>query len=246
VNFCHTHHCCVTDILTNSLRASRPHTHLSSEHYAKKLLHYAVISFPSSLGCFHFIKTLGIMPQYQFSPLSQKANIIRLLRLLPSRDQLADLQCELFEYTIQESDMVHQPYEALSYTWGHKGTLPRIIVDEQDLAVTQNLHTALYHLRHRQLPRLLWVDAVCINQDDRKEKEHQIQFMPVIYAKASRVLIWLGEAEAEDNINVMFESMRIAGEKRVKPSDMEQFQESVQRLLKRPWFQRIWVRRQNL
>jgi hypothetical protein len=84
------------------------------------------------------------MLQYRFSLLSQNANIIRLLRLLPSTDQLADLQCELFEYTLQESDMVHRPYEALSYVWGCEKTLQSIIVDKRYLAVTQNLRTTLY------------------------------------------------------------------------------------------------------
>jgi hypothetical protein len=55
------------------------------------------------------------MAQYNFSPLSREANFIRLLRILPSQDKDANLECELLEYALQESDTAYQPYEALSY-----------------------------------------------------------------------------------------------------------------------------------
>jgi hypothetical protein len=38
----------------------------------------------------------------------------------------------------------------------------------------------------------LWVDALSINQNDAKEKGHQIRQMGEIYKRAARVLIWLG------------------------------------------------------
>jgi hypothetical protein len=188
------------------------------------------------------------MPPYRYSSLSHKHSIIRLLRLLPSKDEPENLRCELLEYTLRESDTAYHPYEALSYVWGSEKKPKSITIiddqkDDQELAVTQNLYTALLHLRDHEIPRIIWADAVCINQANEEEKEHQIQFMAAIYAKASRVIVWLGEAQ--DESDRALESIRIAGEKSVEPSNTELFEQAILQLLERPWFCRIWVRKQK-
>jgi hypothetical protein len=181
------------------------------------------------------------MHQYdRYSSLSQKANVIRLLRLLPSKDGPRHLQCELFDYHSRESDTINHPYEALSYVWGSEDTPQSIIIDDQELAITQNLYTVLLRLRNRDIPRIIWVDAVCINQEDGEEKERQIQFMPAVYAKASRVIVWLGEAQ--DDSDQALEMIRSTFEKSVIPSNIETFQRAILQLLQRPWFRRISVR----
>ena len=40
------------------------------------------------------------------------------------------------------------------------------------------------------IARIIWVDAVCINQEDKQEKEHQVQYIAKIYGKASYVIVW--------------------------------------------------------
>lgn len=132
--------------------------------------------------------------EYRYSPLSQNPDTIRLLRLLPGKDKLENVQCELFEYTLRESSATSHLYEALSYVWGSEENPKFITVDDQKLAVTQNLYVVLLRLRDDNIPRIIWVDAVCINQANAKEKEHQILLLPAIYAKANRVVVWLGEA----------------------------------------------------
>ena len=107
------------------------------------------------------------------------------------------------------------------YIWGSKKKPNSIIItdDQEDglqndgteLAVTQNLDAALSLLRHRQFARVLWVDAICIDQANKKEKEHQIQFMPAIYARARSVLVWLGEAQ--DDSDRVLELIWAAGER---------------------------------
>jgi len=42
---------------------------------------------------------------------------------------------------------------------------------------------------------LFWIDALCINQADRMEKEKQISRMGSIYNMAPGVIIWLGTTE---------------------------------------------------
>jgi hypothetical protein len=182
------------------------------------------------------------MPEYRYSPLSQKLSAVRLLQLLPCPEEERDIHCGLFEYTLWESVSRNCPYEALSYVWGG-GEKPRsLTVDNQQLAVTKNLHTMLLRLRDRVIPRIIWVDAVCINQADNEEKEHQIRLLPTIYARASRVIAWLGEAE--DGSNQALESIRLARQKFAESSDIQRFQWPIQQLLKRPWFYRVWVSNQ--
>ncbi|KAK3361634.1 heterokaryon incompatibility protein-domain-containing protein [Lasiosphaeria ovina] len=76
-------------------------------------------------------------------------------------------------------------YEALSYTWGDPHQRRSISIDGRSSLVTANLHAALVSLRDGLLERIVWVDAICINQDDNQEKGNQIRYMAEIYSKAS-------------------------------------------------------------
>ncbi|KAG4439745.1 hypothetical protein IFR05_004767 [Cadophora sp. M221] len=84
-------------------------------------------------------------------------------------------------------------YEALSYMWGPDDIMA-IEIDGRMTEVRQNLWQALYHLRFDQGPRVLWVDAISINQKDVRERNHQVKQMGTIYSRASRVVVWLGDA----------------------------------------------------
>jgi hypothetical protein len=66
---------------------------------------------------------------FQYCPLSQKPNVIRLLRLLPSKDDLENIQYELFKYTIRELETASHSYEALSYCWGGNNKTESITLD---------------------------------------------------------------------------------------------------------------------
>ncbi|EXA30773.1 hypothetical protein FOVG_17873 [Fusarium oxysporum f. sp. pisi HDV247] len=160
---------------------------------------------------------------------------IRLLRLLPHQDEHAPIQCQLFDCALADSGST-RPYEALSYVWGSENKPRSIFIDGCDLPVGENLYVALSHLRDRSIERTIWIDAICINQQDPKDKGHQVQSMAKIYAKASRVIVWLGEA-TPDNDQAL-EEIRIAAEQPTKPSTKEG---TILKLLEGPWFQRIWV-----
>ncbi|KAK6442070.1 hypothetical protein LTR95_001689 [Oleoguttula sp. CCFEE 5521] len=87
-------------------------------------------------------------------------------------------------------------YEALSYVWGTSQAAYNITVNgEPGFNVTENLHRALARLRLKDQSRVLWVDAVCINQTDLAEKADQVSRMDDIYTHAERVLIWLGDCD---------------------------------------------------
>ena len=179
------------------------------------------------------------MSQYCYSPLLQTPDSIRLLRLMPNKNDTANIRCELFEYALRESGEKTLPYDALSYVWGGSDKRQSIFIDNQYSAVTLNLHAALLRLRDHDIPRIIWVDAVCINQEDEQEKEHQIQFMAKIYGKASHVIVWLGERA--DESDVALEAIRAAG-KPTNTSNKEITHQAILQLLQRLWFRRIWVR----
>jgi hypothetical protein len=180
--------------------------------------------------------------KYRYSPLSLGSHI-RLLRLLPHEDQNAPIQCQLFNYSLQELGKRTHPYDALSYVWGGSDKHQSISIGEHGLHVTEKLHEALSRLRHRSIERIIWVDAVCIDQEKEQEKEQQIQFMAKIYAQANRVVVWLGEAA--DNSDRALEEIRVAGGKEfTNSSNNEMIQQAIIALLNRPWFRRIWVSEQ--
>jgi hypothetical protein len=64
--------------------------------------------------------------------------------------------------------------------------------------------------------------------------------MANIYAKASRVIVWLGEA-ADNSDNALEAIRRAAEELRANPSTHQTDQQDILTLLGREWFQRIWV-----
>jgi len=68
-----------------------------------------------------------------------------------------------------------------------------IICDNQKVSVGQELYDALRRLRLTDRPRLIWIDALCINQHDINERNAQVTHMREIYSKADHVLIWVGE-----------------------------------------------------
>jgi len=174
---------------------------------------------------------------------------IRLLRVMAGADRSAALQCHLFDYPLGEqvkeaagTGKRSHLFEALSYVWGRPNGLHYILVDGLPLGVTASLHSALAHLRDDRLDRVLWADAVCINQGDDREKERQIQLMAEIYRSACRVVVWLGEPEGMGD--QALEAMMGAIEE--LPSRhpwrvSEEMRQAIRALFQRPWFERIWV-----
>ncbi|KAF7864071.1 hypothetical protein EAF04_007036 [Stromatinia cepivora] len=159
---------------------------------------------------------------YTLAPLGLDS--IRLLSLLPNRDETAPLQCELHEYPLQKSCKETHLYEALSYTWGGFDDPPQCIsIDGHFLPVTSNLYAALLRLRNCTFNRIIWVDAICINQEDEQEKSRQIQMMARIYGQANRVIVYLGKAA--DDSDLALESIRIAANDEEEKSIIQSYEE---------------------
>ncbi|CAH0051187.1 unnamed protein product [Clonostachys solani] len=117
-------------------------------------------------------------------------NEIRIIELLPGEEG-APIRCKA-RAELESSEIT---YEALSYVWGNHLNQVTIEVSGRPLQITKTLHTALCRLRLSDETRSLWIDQLCINQDDLKEKAVQVQKMRSIYSNCTRCLVWLGEVD---------------------------------------------------
>ncbi|KAI9696519.1 MAG: hypothetical protein M1820_008147 [Bogoriella megaspora] len=130
--------------------------------------------------------------QYDVLPTSRHT---RFVELHGSEANPDDICCTIKTVAIDS----HPPYEALSYTWGSSNRSSVIRCNNSTLPVTNNLEQALQRLKPRgNNSRMLWIDAISINQDDPEERSSQVQFMRDIFHSADRVLIWIGEEQDHD------------------------------------------------
>ncbi|KAI0550035.1 HET-domain-containing protein [Xylaria curta] len=190
--------------------------------------------FDSCMRCGSFsIPTTGRL----FPPLSKQSDT-RLLRLLPG-DFSQDVHCE-----ISVHDLSSRPvYEAISYTWadetGNDDLSKTILVSGEPLSVTRNCENALKRIRRQNYARIVWIDAVCINQNDKNERGHQVQLMPRIYSFAKNVLIYIGERTVDSD-----DCFHALGYGRIDTYDINQSDRllaSLRCLLGRQYFSRVWV-----
>jgi hypothetical protein len=136
---------------------------------------------------------------FLYSPLQPEQKHIRLVTIHASPMLSQPIRCSLSTYPIQEAP----EYNALSYCWGETQEHQPIFLDEKHFLVTKNLFEALLHLRQPDRPTIVWIDAICINQSDAKEKSHQIPLMGQIYSRSNKVVAWLGTES--DNCKMAFQ-----------------------------------------
>ncbi|KAG8170164.1 hypothetical protein KVR01_000909 [Diaporthe batatas] len=131
--------------------------------------------------------------KYQYSPLSGSRQI-RLLKLHPrGNSEDSQLSVDLITVPLDEAP----PFEALSYAWGDPLPQTEIRCSGLKATIGLSLHGALRQLAPRapEPGRLIWADALCINQEDIPERNAQVRIMSQIYAAASKTVIWLGDED---------------------------------------------------
>ncbi|KAH8646504.1 heterokaryon incompatibility protein-domain-containing protein [Tricladium varicosporioides] len=186
----------------------------------------------------------------------------RVLILQPGKIE-QDLEFDL----VPIKDYKDFKYEALSYAWGDPTLTHPAYCSGMEKKITANLDAALRRLRHSHNARCLWVDAICVDQNNNDEKARQVNMMQEIYENAKQVIIWLGAPLAHDSL--AFESLRRLQGSLEKPGNNwfsialgwyrgqdEKFYaggahrwaltaeieyEHLVNLLCRPWFTRTWV-----
>lgn len=128
---------------------------------------------------------------YTTMPLEKARKEIRLIELFPGAFD-SDIKCSMSVASLLETPK----YEALSYVWGDATRNETIVVNNQERQVTKNLAVALRYLREgtrgTEEPRILWIDALSIDQSSDEEKAWQVAMMSSIYASCEKANVWLG------------------------------------------------------
>ncbi|RDW87387.1 hypothetical protein BP5796_03081 [Coleophoma crateriformis] len=131
---------------------------------------------------------------------------IRILRLQPTHSTEAGLCASFSEARLEEIT----PYEAISYTWGAEVFPETLQFPGGCLKVIESLASALKTFRYTDRDRILWADAVCINQKNDVEKGHQVAMMNEIYKIADRALVWLGDGDESTAYSIQGASPQVA------------------------------------
>ncbi|KAJ8133054.1 hypothetical protein O1611_g570 [Lasiodiplodia mahajangana] len=172
---------------------------------------------------------------YSYSKLSMEDGI-RILQLLPGRPG------DPIQVQVQQVPMsTKQEYIAISYAWGDRIALRTIFCEGKHIQIPINLYRAFTYMRHPLYPIQLWVDAICINQQDEVEKSRQVRRMRSIFTKAKKVAVWLGQDIRKSAKNV-FQTMdaMVKQDFGVVPPPEDLFWRDVERLFRKKWFSRIW------
>lgn len=200
--------------------------------------------------------------QFCYQSLSTSSSI-RLLRI---RKFVSTLQYDLIEVNLDNNPV----YDALSYTWhlGKKSSATSGVDSEfggsincngMKLNVTANLRDGLLRLEQLRQETLIWIDAICINQQDLQERSAQVNMMGRIFRSARTVVVWLGEPPGDyaDTIRFMERLPCIRGQQSESVSDYEDAAVATLREMTPPasrsdwlsigdffiqtWFQRCWI-----
>jgi hypothetical protein len=186
------------------------------------------------------------LSDYQHKPLSSSRRQIRLIRLQASPVLRDVVKCEIEKFNIDKVPA----YEAISYAWGDASDLTHVKVGVRHrLLITKSLETALRYMRHPHKERLLWADAVCIDQNNTAEKNEVVARMHNIYHDAQQVIVWLGQPIRPWSFHVILNIPDKVDEQDPfyfrGPCQIEnRLNKNARTLLKfgqLPWFSRGWV-----
>ncbi|KAF9634233.1 hypothetical protein BFW01_g5128 [Lasiodiplodia theobromae] len=131
---------------------------------------------------------------FRHKPLNLSENSFRLLDINGVSPE-GLIECTINEYN---RDDLHQSYRALSYTWGPETPAGWILLNGKAFRARENLIRFLEATSsHREARKGIWIDAICIDQDNTTEKMQQVKQMDDIYRNAATVFAWLGDATGD-------------------------------------------------
>jgi hypothetical protein len=157
------------------------------------------------------------------------------------------VSCEIFHTTLTDAP----PYKALSYTWGDLSDRKhKIQLNGKPFEVRENLWTAINQLADVGEKVTIWIDAICIDQENVAERNHQVGIMRTIYGGAAQVYCWLGPAD--ENSKLAFRLAKFVQEHQDSidkiidrfthpDDDLLPSLDGVAALCQRDYWYRIWV-----
>jgi copper chaperone CopZ len=191
-------------------------------------------------------------PRYEYSPLLD-SDSVRLLLLKPAWRHSEIPECEIVQTSLSccgiSRENAHD-FTALSYVWGSTAKPKFIWIGDKEFFVGINLYEALTHLRQTKDAIYVWADAICINQEDSYERNHQVHQMRNIYSKASMTVIYLGDSvgtHSQSAWNFLERKSCDKGLRKLKEKETD-FRGTIEdveiAILNRSWFRRVWVFRE--
>ncbi|KAH6672254.1 heterokaryon incompatibility protein-domain-containing protein, partial [Halenospora varia] len=182
--------------------------------------------------------------RYQYSELQDATKMIRLLKLEAKRTKIL---CEMIQVPLHSLPA----YDAISYTWGDPDKFRTLNISGRYIAITRNIQGILRDLAPLKGVRYIWIDSLCINQEDDIEKGEQVQLMREIYQNAEKTVVWLGDApdastatEFTTQLAAYLYRKISLGEPMVDHMPFKDQAESwiaFQRLLNHPYWSRVWI-----
>ncbi|KAF2187154.1 HET-domain-containing protein, partial [Zopfia rhizophila CBS 207.26] len=167
-----------------------------------------------------------------YQPVDASLRQIRLLAIQPG-DGDGAICCSSSVCSLDDRPI----YQTLSYAWGDPHVTDPILLDGVEFPVTVNLKDALRRLRKADDARIVWIDALCINQQDDVEKSEQVRLMSNIYLSCSQVFIWLGFQDPSD----FDEESSETDEQSSSNGDHPKVWRHFETLTNLPWWNRTWT-----
>ncbi|KAF2113389.1 heterokaryon incompatibility protein-domain-containing protein, partial [Lophiotrema nucula] len=182
-----------------------------------------------------------------YPAINSSENEIRIVDLYPAGNFDDPLEIGVRKANLSDSPT----YDALSYVWNPVDT---DALDEQEydgevqiknmpgchLSIGENLESALRHLRDKKRVLPMWIDAICIDQHNVRERNHQVQLMSKLYSTARHVMIWLGPSDRESEI-ILKSIKQGYDESNEQVRAFPDFLDYLEEFLERDWFRRVWI-----
>ena len=214
----------------------------------------------ANLGALGVPAVNALSPRYTYKPLDSDQDEIRVIEIAPQH-QMAVAHDHLLSFSIKHQPRTKSQYAALSYTWGDPKITRPILLNGKRFHVTRNLWEALNQISKPGYQSEVWIDAICINQEDIREKERQVEKIKEIYLGAKFVIAWLGPPEGKGDF--VLKKLESAGKRILLDTDgdpnssilgadldisMSAADDSatfplhlLDNIFGRPYWQRVWV-----
>lgn len=161
-------------------------------------------------------------------------------------------------------DVPKPVYETISYVWGDKAKRGTVYLHGHIRDVPASSEAVLRRMRFPKQKRVLWIDSICINQENLRERSQQVAFMNEIYGSGSRNLIWLGEDDGYTE-QALSDIRRVVEDMRVETNDFKDAETvlydkdgywfysdtqlgvkiddwpALEQFYSNPWFSRLWI-----